>query len=86
VQPAAPAAIPSSAAGGPAPLPISGPRVDASFLSAGRFSALGLSAPTTRSMKEVFGFDSMTVVQHSTMPVILQGKDVLARAKTGNLY
>jgi superfamily II DNA/RNA helicase len=36
-------------------------------------------------MKEVFGFDSMTVVQHSTMPVILQGKDVLARAKTGNL-
>jgi hypothetical protein len=37
-------------------------------------------------MKEVFGFDSMTVVQHSTMPAILQGKDVLARAKTGIVY
>jgi hypothetical protein len=68
----------------PASLPhTAAPRIDASFMSLGRFSGLGLSAPTSKSMKEVFGFDSMTVVQHSTIPAILEGKDVLARAKTG---
>nr|GFC96125.1 DEAD-box ATP-dependent RNA helicase 31-like [Tanacetum cinerariifolium] len=29
------------------------------------------------------GYEKMTIVQEATLPVILQGKDVLAKARTG---
>lgn len=48
-----------------------------------RFADLDVSAPTKRAMKDVFGFEYMTVVQSETLKVILNGTDCLARAKTG---
>mmetsp|Transcript_834 Transcript_834/g.1372 ORF Transcript_834/g.1372 Transcript_834/m.1372 type:complete len:604 (-) Transcript_834:42-1853(-) len=48
-----------------------------------RFADLPVSEPTKRAMKDVFGFEFMTVVQSETLSVILKGTDCLARAKTG---
>jgi ATP-dependent RNA helicase MSS116 len=48
-----------------------------------RFADLPVSAPTKRAMKDVFGFEFMTVVQSETLSIILNGTDCLARAKTG---
>ena len=48
------------------------------------FGAMGLSAPTMRAISEVMKFTHATVVQDQTLPPILQGLDVLARAKTGS--
>eukprot|EP00966_Prymnesium_polylepis_P040049 930004-Prymnesium_polylepis.1 len=47
------------------------------------FAALPLSAPTQRAIKEVLGYETMTLVQEQTLPVALGGKDVIAKAKTG---
>ena len=48
------------------------------------FSALGLSAPTMRAINEIMKFTHATAVQDQTLPPILQGLDILARAKTGS--
>ena len=48
------------------------------------FSALGLSAPSMRAINEIMKFTHATTVQDQTLPPILRGLDVLARAKTGS--
>eukprot|EP00440_Ansanella_granifera_P059076 gb/GFBE01064034.1/.p1 GENE.gb/GFBE01064034.1/~~gb/GFBE01064034.1/.p1 ORF type:complete len:671 (+),score=115.87 gb/GFBE01064034.1/:1-2013(+) len=49
-----------------------------------RFSDLKLSEPTSRSMSERFGYQFMTDVQEQTIVPLLEGADVLGRAKTGS--
>lgn len=48
-----------------------------------RFDALPLAPETHRALREVLGFSHMTQVQAATLPVILEGSDVIAKAKTG---
>eukprot|EP00252_Welwitschia_mirabilis_P017941 TRINITY_DN40064_c0_g1_i1.p1 TRINITY_DN40064_c0_g1~~TRINITY_DN40064_c0_g1_i1.p1 ORF type:complete len:650 (+),score=117.42 TRINITY_DN40064_c0_g1_i1:134-2083(+) len=60
-------------------------RVDAnseSYLSQTKFDQFPISPLTLKATKDA-GYTSMTVVQAETLPVILEGKDVLAKAKTG---
>jgi ATP-dependent RNA helicase MSS116 len=47
------------------------------------FSELDISAPSRRALAEVFKYDKMTEVQAETLPLILEGTDCLAKAKTG---
>ena len=42
-----------------------------------------LSAPTMRSLTEVFRFQNMSKVQAATLDDLLRGDDVFAKAKTG---
>lgn len=42
-----------------------------------------LSPPTLKAITEVLKFTHLTEVQAATMPTILQGRDVMAKAKTG---
>nr|XP_010925739.1 LOW QUALITY PROTEIN: DEAD-box ATP-dependent RNA helicase 31-like [Elaeis guineensis] len=53
-----------------------------SYLSQTRFDQFSLSPLTLKGIKAA-GYERMTVVQEATLPVILKGKDVLAKAKTG---
>ncbi|KAL0736280.1 hypothetical protein Bca4012_012490 [Brassica carinata] len=53
-----------------------------SYLSKTRFDQFPLSPLSLRAIKDA-GFETMTVVQEATLPIILKGKDVLAKAKTG---
>ncbi|PKU78888.1 DEAD-box ATP-dependent RNA helicase 31 [Dendrobium catenatum] len=53
-----------------------------SYLSEARFDQFSLSPLSLKGIKAV-GYERMTVVQEATLPVILKGKDVLAKAKTG---
>ncbi|KAL6842568.1 hypothetical protein ACP4OV_027412 [Aristida adscensionis] len=56
--------------------------VDGSYLSETRFDQCALSPLSLKGVKEA-GYERMTEVQEATLPIILQGKDVLAKAKTG---
>ncbi|TYG61628.1 hypothetical protein ES288_D07G164100v1 [Gossypium darwinii] len=47
-----------------------------------RFDRLSLSPMLLNGVKDL-GYEKMTLVQEATLPAILQGKDVLAKAKTG---
>uniref|UniRef100_J3MEM8 ATP-dependent RNA helicase n=2 Tax=Oryza brachyantha TaxID=4533 RepID=J3MEM8_ORYBR len=53
-----------------------------SYLSQTRFDECSLSPLTLKGVKAA-GYERMTAVQEATLPIILQGKDVLAKAKTG---
>ncbi|VVB13748.1 unnamed protein product [Arabis nemorensis] len=53
-----------------------------SYLSKARFDQFPLSPLSLKAIKDA-GFETMTVVQEATLPIILKGKDVLAKAKTG---
>ncbi|KAG9156688.1 hypothetical protein Leryth_006648 [Lithospermum erythrorhizon] len=53
-----------------------------SYLTETRFDQFSVSPSTLKALKDV-GYDKMTVVQEATLPVILKGKDVLAKARTG---
>ncbi|GMN42933.1 hypothetical protein TIFTF001_012132 [Ficus carica] len=53
-----------------------------SYLSETRFNEFPVSPLSLKGIKDA-GYEKMTVVQEATLPVILKGKDVLARAKTG---
>ncbi|KAF8046915.1 hypothetical protein N665_3339s0004 [Sinapis alba] len=53
-----------------------------SYLSKTRFDQFPLSPLSLKAIDDV-GFKTMTVVQEATLPIILKGKDVLAKAKTG---
>ncbi|KAI4355217.1 hypothetical protein L6164_004009 [Bauhinia variegata] len=53
-----------------------------SYLSETRFDQCSISPLSLKGIKDA-GFEKMTVVQEATLPVILRGKDVLAKAKTG---
>nr|XP_004308314.2 PREDICTED: DEAD-box ATP-dependent RNA helicase 31-like [Fragaria vesca subsp. vesca] len=53
-----------------------------SYLSESRFDQCSVSPLSLKGIKDA-GYVNMTVVQEATLPVILKGKDVLAKAKTG---
>ncbi|XP_010521425.1 PREDICTED: DEAD-box ATP-dependent RNA helicase 31 [Tarenaya hassleriana] len=53
-----------------------------SYLTETRFDQYPLSASSLKAIKDA-GYEKMTVVQEATLPGILKGKDVLAKAKTG---
>ncbi|KAJ4953836.1 hypothetical protein NE237_030668 [Protea cynaroides] len=53
-----------------------------SYLSQTRFDQCSLAPMSLKGIKDA-GYERMTVVQEATLPVILKGKDVLAKAKTG---
>ncbi|KAJ8900557.1 hypothetical protein K2173_025334 [Erythroxylum novogranatense] len=53
-----------------------------SYLSETRFDQCAISPLSLKGVKDA-GYEKMTVVQEATLPVILKGKDVLAKAKTG---
>uniref|UniRef100_A0A0D9WQT9 ATP-dependent RNA helicase n=1 Tax=Leersia perrieri TaxID=77586 RepID=A0A0D9WQT9_9ORYZ len=53
-----------------------------SYLSQTRFDECSLSPLTLKGVK-ASGYERMTAVQEATLPIILKGKDVLAKAKTG---
>nr|XP_043623933.1 DEAD-box ATP-dependent RNA helicase 31-like [Erigeron canadensis] len=53
-----------------------------SYLSETRFDQCAVSPLSLKAIKDA-GYDKMTVVQEATLPVILKGKDVLAKARTG---
>ncbi|KAL5227961.1 hypothetical protein ABZP36_016226 [Zizania latifolia] len=56
--------------------------VDGSYLSETRFDQCAISPLSLKAVKDA-GYEKMTQVQEATLPIILQGKDVLAKAKTG---
>ncbi|XP_057981426.1 DEAD-box ATP-dependent RNA helicase 31-like [Malania oleifera] len=58
------------------------PGTSGSYLSETRFDQCSISPLSLKGIKEA-GYEKMTVVQDATLPVILKGKDVLAKAKTG---
>ncbi|XP_007051576.2 PREDICTED: DEAD-box ATP-dependent RNA helicase 31 [Theobroma cacao] len=62
--------------------PRSSPGKSDSYLSESRFDQSSLSPLSLKGIKDA-GYEKMTVVQEATLPVILKGKDVLAKAKTG---
>ena len=47
-----------------------------------RFDELGLSAKTLEAVKAM-GYDSPTPVQEKAIPLVLEGRDIIAAAKTG---
>ncbi|KAF2324871.1 hypothetical protein GH714_020894 [Hevea brasiliensis] len=53
-----------------------------SYLSESRFDQCSISPLSLKGIKDA-GYEKMTVVQEATLPDILKGKDVLAKAKTG---
>ncbi|KAK3026602.1 hypothetical protein RJ639_041622 [Escallonia herrerae] len=60
----------------------SSPAASDSYLSETRFDQCSVSPLSLKAIKDA-GYEKMTVVQEATLPVILKGKDVLAKAKTG---
>ncbi|KAK3161301.1 hypothetical protein QOZ80_1BG0075390 [Eleusine coracana subsp. coracana] len=56
--------------------------VDGSYLTETRFDQCAISPLSLKAVKDA-GYERMTRVQEATLPIILQGKDVLAKAKTG---
>ena len=46
------------------------------------FAALGLSEPTLRAL-EAMGFAAPTPIQEETIPLVMDGRDVIAKAPTG---
>ncbi|KAK4476347.1 hypothetical protein RD792_015496 [Penstemon davidsonii] len=53
-----------------------------SYLSESRFDQCSISPLSLKGIKDA-GYERMTMVQEATLPLILKGKDVLAKAKTG---
>jgi len=48
-----------------------------------KFEDAGFSEPVLKAVKEL-GFTDMTAIQEQTIPVALQGRDVIGQAKTGS--
>ncbi|PSS26284.1 DEAD-box ATP-dependent RNA helicase [Actinidia chinensis var. chinensis] len=67
--------------GSPSDVP-SSPGGSDSYLSETRFDQCSVSPLSLKGIKDA-GYEKMTLVQEATLPVILKGKDVLAKAKTG---
>ncbi|CAM8899652.1 unnamed protein product [Rhodiola kirilowii] len=53
-----------------------------SYLSESRFDQCSVSPKSLKAVKDA-GYENMTVVQAATLPLILKGKDILAKARTG---
>jgi len=70
--------VPAAPAGG----------VNPAFLSTVRYTdpevTSRLSANTLRALNEKFRFTFLSKVQAATLPIVLEGKDVFAKAKTGS--
>ncbi|XXG89950.1 hypothetical protein AAC387_Pa12g1831 [Persea americana] len=64
------------------PTPKSSTEGSGSYLSQTRFDECSISPSSLKGIKAA-GYERMTVVQEATLPIILKGKDVLARARTG---
>ncbi|KAD4982740.1 hypothetical protein E3N88_19411 [Mikania micrantha] len=62
--------------------PRTSPDGSESYLSETRFDQCAVSPLSLKAIKDA-GYEKMTVVQEATLPVILKGKDVLAKARTG---
>ncbi|XP_023729119.1 DEAD-box ATP-dependent RNA helicase 31 [Lactuca sativa] len=62
--------------------PRASPDGSESYLSGTRFDQCAVSPQSLKAIKDA-GYEKMTVVQEATLPVILKGKDVLAKARTG---
>ncbi|KAL8172551.1 hypothetical protein V2J09_024355 [Rumex salicifolius] len=56
--------------------------VSGSYLSETTFDQCAISPLSLKAIKDV-GYEKMTIVQEATLPVILRGKDVMAKARTG---
>ncbi|GMF11653.1 unnamed protein product [Phytophthora lilii] len=54
------------------------------YLSDVLFASLDISPKTKRAIVEDLKYERLTNVQNETFPLIREGKDVLAKAKTGN--
>ncbi|XP_050237380.1 DEAD-box ATP-dependent RNA helicase 31-like [Mercurialis annua] len=52
------------------------------YLSESRFDQCSVSPLSLKGIKDA-GYEKLTVVQEATLPLILKGKDVLAKARTG---
>ncbi|PIN26526.1 ATP-dependent RNA helicase pitchoune [Handroanthus impetiginosus] len=63
-------------------VPRRSPQESDSYLSESRFDQCSISTLSLKGIKDA-GYEKMTLVQEATLPVILKGKDVLAKAKTG---
>jgi hypothetical protein len=60
------------------------PAKEKPHISETRFASIkGVSPATLRALSDVLKYEFMTTVQDATLPIILSGKDVLAKAKTG---
>ncbi|KAH7620280.1 putative DEAD-box ATP-dependent RNA helicase 26 [Nannochloris sp. 'desiccata'] len=60
------------------------PSTASTHLSSTTFASIpNLSNASQRALSEVMGFSYMTEVQDQTLPVVMNGQDVLAKAKTG---
>jgi DEAD/DEAH box helicase/Zinc finger C-x8-C-x5-C-x3-H type (and similar) len=73
---------PDTVMGEPAPV-TTAPPVQGAHTTAMKFADLNISSETKKSMSEIFKYELMTQVQAETLPVILNGIDCLAKAKTG---
>uniref|UniRef100_A0AAV1T3A4 ATP-dependent RNA helicase n=1 Tax=Peronospora matthiolae TaxID=2874970 RepID=A0AAV1T3A4_9STRA len=67
-----------------APVGETSPATNLDYLSDVLFASLDISAPTKRAIVEDLKYERLTNVQNETFGLILDGKDVLAKAKTGN--
>ena len=47
------------------------------------FASLSLSPPTLANLQQL-GYTTMTPIQAASLPIALQGKDLIAQAKTGS--
>ncbi|KAF1794100.1 P-loop containing nucleoside triphosphate hydrolase [Phytophthora cactorum] len=68
----------------PAPAAEASKPANLDYLSDVLFASLDISAKTKRAIVEDLKYERLTNVQNETFPLILEGKDVLAKAKTGN--
>lgn len=48
----------------------------------GKFENLNLSSTTLKSLKRI-GFEETTPIQEQTIPLSMQGKDIIGQAQTG---
>ena len=71
----------SSSAASSMPAVVAGPPTE--FRTTTTFVSLGLSPLTQRALNEDFKYATMSIVQAACIPIALQGKDIVAKAKTG---
>ncbi|RHY16718.1 hypothetical protein DYB25_005977 [Aphanomyces astaci] len=67
----------------PAPLQRISETTSVMHLSSVPVSTLDISDSSMRALTQVMNYEYLTKVQAATLPVILEGKDVLAKSKTG---
>lgn len=77
-RPASAAAAPHASHHGPPKASFSGQ------VSQVPFESFAIANETKRAVAEVFGYQMCTLVQAESIPAVLAGKDVMAKAKTGS--